>query len=46
MARDTEGTQDWAAEHLQNEGREGLRMLRLYTFELIDDLVSRKVEAP
>ena len=38
MARDTQGTQDWAAEHLQKKGREGLRMMRLYRFELSDDL--------
>jgi hypothetical protein len=40
MARDTEGTQDWAAEHLQNKGRTGLRMTRLYRFELSDDVGS------
>jgi hypothetical protein len=37
MSRDTEGTQDWAAEHLQKKGRDHLRMMRLYRFELSDD---------
>jgi hypothetical protein len=37
MARDTEGTQEWAAAHLQNEGREGLRRQRIYRFQLSDD---------
>lgn len=37
MARDSEGTETWAAEHLQNKGREGLRNMRLYNFELSDD---------
>jgi hypothetical protein len=37
MARDTEGTQDWAADHLHNKGREGLRSMRLYRFNLSDD---------
>jgi hypothetical protein len=41
MARDSEGTQEWAAEHLRDKGRRGLRNMRLYRFELSDDVGSQ-----
>jgi hypothetical protein len=38
LNRDVAGTDEWAAEHLRNKGAERLRMMRLYEFELNDDV--------
>jgi len=38
LARDVEGTDAWAAEHLRTKAERGLRMMRLYQFSLADDV--------
>lgn len=38
LVHDAEGTDDWAAEELQRKGKQRLQMMRLFEFELSDDL--------
>ncbi len=37
LARDVDGTDAWAAEHLRTKAEQGLRKMRLYRFGLADD---------
>ncbi|HSS11337.1 MAG TPA: hypothetical protein VLL25_15735, partial [Acidimicrobiales bacterium] len=38
LQRDVDGLDDWAAEHLRHKAEQKLRLMRVYGFDLADDL--------